>query len=50
MIIYPYYGNDSSASYSVILYSPQGIKRTKIYRFGELEADVIHRLTFLQSS
>jgi len=50
MTIYPFYGNDSSASYSVILYNPQGIKRTKIYRFGELEADVIHRLTFLQSS
>ena len=50
MVLYPYYGNDSLASYSVILYSPQGIKRTKIYRFGELEADVIHRLTFLQSS
>ena len=50
MTIYPFYGNDNSVSYSVILYSSQGIKRTKVYRFGELQSGVIHRLTFLQSS
>ena len=47
MTIYPYYAYDTGRSYSAILL-PDNI--VKSYRYGELEALVVHQLTFLQSA
>ena len=50
MTIYYEYHYSKTNTLTMILYNKKDIRRTKIYRFGEKGANVIHRLTFLQSS